>query len=225
VDEYAVLVGGYNDDVTARKKLDEIRKLQPSQKLMHTAIARDAAGKAHEQAVNPFQSAFVCRNPSIPIEKPATDNDTEQQLKEYNAGEKYSLLKCPKPYTLVVKSYQGAAVVQAQSASSSVMDKAWGVFGKKGGDVLNANARQAHQAAEFLRNKQPGLDFEAYVLHTEYSSYVTIGAFDSPDDPKLDQVRRAFVNEMNRPSSGVSQLHARTQFFTEPMPMQVPKVK
>jgi hypothetical protein len=221
-DEYAVLVGGpYKDDVAARKDLDRIRKLQPSQKLMHTAFARDAKGKAHQEAVNPFQAAFVCRNPSIPVERPAADDKPDPRLKDYNAGEKYSLLACPKPFTLVVKSYQGASVLQQQSTPFSVMEKMG--LGKKSSDLLDANAKMAHQVAEKLR--QAG--FEAYVLNTEYNSYVTVGGYDSSDDPRLGQMQQAFANELRNSRSMIGQLHVNAQvnFFTQPMPMPVPQVK
>jgi hypothetical protein len=224
-DQYAVFVGipgGYKDQETARKDLDRIRKLQPSQQLMHNAVVPDSTGKMREQPLNPFLNAFVSPNPTVPVDKPAADNQTGERLKEYNADEKFSLLKCPKPYTLVVKSYQGAAVVQAQSTSPSVMEKAWSsVFGMKGANVLNANAKQAHEVAEVLRK----IGFESYVLHTEYSSYITVGAFDTADDPRLAQMQQAFMNQLRSPGSSVGQLHAYTNFFAQPMPMQVPRVK
>jgi hypothetical protein len=221
-DQYAVVVGGYKDDAAARKALDDIRKLQPSEKLQGVAYVPDAAGKMHEEAVNPFRGAFVCRNPSVPAEKQAADNQPDPRLKEYNAGESYSLLKCRKPWTLVVKSYRGASIVQSQSTPSSVMEK-FGLTGKKAGDLLNANAKSAHQVAEFLRK----FGFEAYVLHTEYSSLITIGGYDGPDDPRLAQMQQAFVNEMGNPKSNVGQLHtkAMVQFMAQPMPMAVPKVQ
>jgi hypothetical protein len=155
----------------------------------------------------------------VPVEKPKQDSDLGQRLKEYNAHESYSLLKCPKPYTLVVKAYKGEAMLQSQSGSNSLME----TMGMKFGSVLNANGNEAHKMAEFLRNKQLG--FEAYVLHTEYNSYVTIGGFDSPEDPRLLQTMQYFLKEMNRPGSGVYQLHLQTHFRTDPMPMPVPQVK
>jgi hypothetical protein len=220
-DQYAVLVGGYKDDAAARKALDDVRKLQPSEKYQQWAYVPDASGKMHEQPINPFRAAFVCRNPSAPVEK-QTDNKPDLRLKEYNADEKYSLLKCPKPWTLVVKSYQGAtAVLQQQSTPSSVMDKMWP--GKKNGELLNAAAKQAHELAGFLHK----FGFEAYVLHTEYSSYVTLGGFDGPDDPKLLQLRQAFVSEMGNPGSNIGQLHVKAMvgFIAQPMPMPVPRVQ
>jgi hypothetical protein len=218
-DQFAVLVGGYKDMETARKDLDRIRKLEPPRKLQHTAYVPDAAtGRMQEQAVNPFKTAFVVPNPTASVEK-AADDKPDPRLKEYNADESYSLLKCPKPWTLVVKSYQGASVIQSQSTPNSVMEKLG--LGKKAGDLLNANAKMAHQVAEILRTKQLG--FEAYVLHTEHNSYVTVGGFDGSDDPKLEQMQRFFINEMNRPGSGLNQLHFRAQFFPQPMPMPVPR--
>ena len=219
-DQYAVLIGGYKDDVTARKELEKIRKLRPSDQFaIYLYVPDPKTGKMREEAVNPFQSAFVCHNPSVPVEKPKQDADLGQRLKDYNAGESYSLLKCGKPFTIVVRVYKGESMVKSQTESKSVMEK----MGMKYGSVLKANENEAHKMAEFLRNKQLG--FEAYVLHTEYNSYVTIGGFDSSDDPRLAQTLQYFLKELNRQGSGVNQLHMRAHFLTDPMPMPVPQVK
>jgi hypothetical protein len=226
-DQLAVLVGGFKDDVAARKCLDEIRKLKPSEKLQLKAWVPGPDGKMSEQPVNPFQGAFVCRNPSVPVEKAGSDGAPDPRLKEYNAGESYSLLKCPKPWTLVVRSYQGVAVVESQSAAKSVMSK---FVGSKSGDLLNANARMAHQLAESLRTKQKGqigLGLEAYVLHTEYSSYVTVGGYDGPDDPKLHQMQQTLMSEMNNPNTSLGKLNiiGNLQLLPQPLPMPVPQFK
>jgi cell division septation protein DedD len=220
-DQYAVLIGGFKDDVTARKYLDDVRKLKPSQKLQLFAFVPGSDGKLHEQAVNPFHSAFVCRNPSVPLEKAGPNDAPEPRLKEYNSGESYSLLKCPRPWTLVVKSYTGASVVQSQNAPKSFMEKLTSL--NNSGAILNANAKQAHEVAEFLHK----FGFPAYVLHTEFTSYVTIGGFDAADDSKLMQAQQAFVAEMNNPNSNVGQMNVRggVQFFKQPMPMAVPQIK
>jgi hypothetical protein len=230
-DQYAVLVGGYRDDVTARKELDRIRKLKPSEKYMQARYVPDPqTKKMHEEAVNPFQSAFVCRNPAIPVEKPKQDAGADPRLKHYNADESFSLLRCGKPWTLVVKVYKGASTIQSQGSSSSVMEK-MGLL-RKTGELLDANGNEAHKVAEVLRTppKNPrtgevGASFEAYVLHTEYNSYVTIGAFDSPDDPRAAQAVQQFLNEKSRPGSATNQLHLKVQFLEAPMPMPVPQVK
>jgi hypothetical protein len=229
-DQYAVLVGGYKDDVTARKELDRIRTLKPSDKFSKVAYVPDAKGKMHEEAINPFQSAFVCRNPAIPVEKPKHDDDLDRRLKNYNADESFSLLKCGKAWTLVVKVYKGASIIESQSSSGSIMERMG--LAKKTGELLDANGNEAHKVAEVLRTppknprtNQVGIAFEAYVLHTEYNSYVTIGAFDTPDDPRVAQLMQTFLNEMHRQGSAVNQLHLKVQFLAQPTPMPVPQVK
>lgn len=220
-DQYAVLVGGFKDDSAARAYLPEVRKIKVSEKLQLVACLPDASGKVRQTAISPFQTAFICRNPTVQAEKAANDNTPDPRLKEYNSGESYSLLKCPQPWTMVVKSYAGATVVQSQNTPKSLMEKL-ASFGR-GGALLNANARQAHEVAEFLRK----FGLEAYVLHTEYTSYVTVGGFSGPDDPKFTQMQQAFVGEMNNIRSNVGQLHTvgGVQFFPQPMPMAVPQVK
>ena len=229
-DQYAVLVGGYKDDVTARKELDRIRTLKPSDKFKQVAYVPDEKGKMREEAINPFQGAFVCRNPAVPVEKPKQDGGMDQRLKHYNADESYSLLKCGKAWTLAVKVYKGASVIQSQGSSGSVMDRMG--LTKKTGELLNANGNEAHKVAEVLRTKpvdprtkQVGVSFDAYVMHTEYNSYVTIGAFDTPDDPRMAQTVQLFLAEMNRPGSPANQLHMKVQFLAQPTPMPVPQVK
>jgi hypothetical protein len=221
-DQYAVLVGGYKDDATARKELERIRKLQPSEKFARYEYVPDPkTGKVREQAVSPFQSAFVCRNPTVPVEKTKQDDAEElARLKRYNAGESYSLLKCPKPVTLTVRMYKGEAVVQAQSQTISPIERM--NRERQFASVLHANANQAHQVAEFLHK----FGLEAYVLHTEYNSYVTVGGFDSPEDPRLVQMQKWFMNEMNNPRSNIGQMHTTAMVqFCEPTPMAVPQVR
>ncbi|MFO0807993.1 MAG: hypothetical protein U0746_05180 [Gemmataceae bacterium] len=226
-DQYAVLLGGFKDLDTARKGLDEVRKLKPpSDRLMHKAVSGEAASdgqkpKLQTQSVNPFLTAFVVRNPALPTEKATHDDKPDPNLKVYNADESYSLLKCPKNWTMVVKSYQGrSTIVQTQATEKSLVQKL--TSSVSGGDVLNANAKQAHELATMLRK----LGYtEVYVLHTEYSSYVTIGGYDAAGDPKLVQMQKLFAGQMADPKCGVGQLHTigGVQFMAQPMPMMVPK--
>ena len=221
-DQYAVLIGGYKDDVIARKELEKIRKLSPSEKFAVFAYMPDPkTGKVREMAVNPFQSAFVCRNPTVPVEKPQQDSDLNERLKEYNAHEPYSLLKCSKPYTLVVKAYKCAATLESQTATTLTMSK-WGL-GRKAGDVMTGNERRhtwrptssgKHHSASRRMSCTP------ITTVTSRSAAST-----SPDDPRLIQTMQYFLKELNRPGSGVYQLHMLSHSLTDPMPMPVPHVK
>lgn len=223
-DSYAVMIGGWKDMETARKALDHIRKLEaPKQKFMHQGRYLKPAEegvRGREEVyggLNPFLTAFVVHNPTTP-----TPVDPEkgklQNLKEFNADESFSLLKCRKPWTLMVKTYAGA--VQLASATDSkkgFMDKMLG--NAKPGQILNAGANQAHQLAEVLKQirddkKQLVVNTDVYVLHTESASYVCVGGFDRADDPILVQYQRRLAN-LNL--GGLDVLAAK------PMPMPVPK--
>lgn len=210
-DQYAVLVGGYRDIDAARKELDKIRKLDPPKTvpLDSYGIARGAdekekkAGEYKRAAINPFLTSFVVRNPLVPAEKPVVND--YQFLKELNADEKYSLLKCSKPWTLVVKEFFGGVVVQSNAQPATLFEK---VFGKK--SALDASAMQAQEVVRVLRDH---MKIEAYVLHTRHGSIVAVGNYDSQDDPRLVQNQRMLQN---------MRLGETIQFFAAPLPMEVP---
>src|SRR5207244_3692163 len=107
----------------ARKALDHIRTLKPpSEKLMNKGHILGPAGEDKPGAVvkeaymNPFQTAFVVPNPTLPPPKPATPTDTMATLRHLNSAEEYSLFKCPGKWTLVVKSYQGASTIVSKDS-------------------------------------------------------------------------------------------------------------
>lgn len=212
-DQYAVLIGGFADIDAARRELPRVKRLQAPQSVPAAVIAAgvlvpvSATGEAGKDnpAEHPFVASFVARNPTMPV---AHDQDKKPDpfWKELNAGETYSLFKCKKPWTLAIKEYQANAVVQPQSAPSNFLDK---LFGRSLGEQLSADAMNAHQFAEALRK----VGFEAYVLHTRTSSVVTVGGFDSPDDPKLASAKRDLKS--------IRLTHIDT--FPEPMPMAVPR--
>src|SRR5262249_39633762 len=138
--------------------------------------------------------------------------------KDINSGESLSLLTCRKPWTLAIKVFQGAQVVQAKSSGSKFMDMLG--LGSKEGDQLNAAALQAHELAKALRAMKP-VSCEAYVLHTRTSSVVTVGGYDSPDDPKLAQ-DQALLGKL-RLQAGPNAAGADLQLFGQPRPMAVPR--
>jgi hypothetical protein len=213
-EEFAVLVGGYPDIDAARKALDGVKRLKPpdDDRLMDkvTSVGPVAEGETRAvikaAPVNPFVTAFVVHNPTVPQE--AVDhNKADPALKDLNAGRPYNLLGCGHPWTLVVKDFQGAAVLQPQSSTGSFLGMLG--LGSKSQDVLAASGLQAEEVARVLRE----LKFDAYVLHTRTSSIVSVGGFDAPDDPQLQQLQRQLANLQLGP----------VQCFARPMPMQVPK--
>lgn len=222
-DSFAVMIGGWKDMEAARKALEDVRKLKPlPEKFMHKGeVVAPSADKSGRERIyggyNPFQTAFVVHNPltQTPVDP---DKGKLQNLKEFNAEESFSLLKCRKQYTLVVQSYQGAVkLTAANEPKTGLFDKFTNTA--KPGQILNAGANQAHNLAEVLKQlkddrKQPVVKADVYVLHTEGGSYVCVGGFDRPDDPELLNYQRKLAN---------LQLGAVEKLLAKPMPMPVPK--
>lgn len=215
-DQYAVLVGGYKDFDAASKALGHIKKLEPPK-----TVPLDKMGFAplqpqdqkktqvEQETINPFRMSFVVHNPTVPVERHQEKPDPF--LKELNADEGFSLLKTKKPWTLAVKDYHRATVVQ-DGTPTNFIEK---LFGKNDGSTLDAMGKQAHEIAFALRK----MNIDAYVLHTRWSSIVTVGSYDSPNDPQLLQYQRVLANlQLANPQQGID-----IRLFAKPMPMEVPR--
>jgi hypothetical protein len=232
-DQYAVLVGSYRDMEAARDALDDIKKIMPSDEFCRTG-ERLVPGKSDSgedgylrQVIkySPFLNAFVAHNPTVPTEKPnevTKDLDTVFKevnvplLKKLNYHEPRSLLRCNKPWTLVVATFQSPAEnVGPSSPLANGFNKLLG----KADDKRNASAENAQKFAEVMANPQllgknarTGLD--TYVLHTSYYSLVTVGAFDSESDPRMRQIQELLMR---------MQVTGQNCMLAQPMPMPVPR--
>jgi hypothetical protein len=220
-EQCAVVIGGYQTIEQARGALDKVKGLQtPEIKLEEGKSTTDIVslyvpvpGKGLEirrEMVNPFTRSFVTRNPTIPSNIPPPPK-FDPSLKSLNSGDATSLFRCGKKWTLVVKEYRGATLVQPTSGaqtSGTFLEK---IGLGKGSDTLNACALQARETCRVLKK----VEFDAYTLHTRTSSMVTIGAFDSENDPKMQQV----IANLSKMNLGPLDL------FPRPLPMEVPDVK
>lgn len=203
---YAVLIGGYKDFAAATAALPRVRHLPmpelklesgrvPYEYLHYTEPTPDRKGMVVKKSpVNPFTQALVVRNPTAPAGDTARPK-WDPFWKKLNAGEEYSLLRNPRKYTLVVKQYHGSSVIQtsgttpaASKAASGGLLGMIGLGGSRQVTPLEAANAQAHELAKFLRGRQFG--FESYVLHMRTGSAVTVGGFDSPNDPAINGVLR-----------------------------------
>lgn len=216
-DQCAVMIGGYKDFDAARRDLDRVKKLKPprDEKLMPLLMEvnpvqtnQGTKGEIRGAHLNPFPSSFVTRNPTVPA--PPRENKPDLFLKKLNEDEPYSLLKCRQPWTLVVKTFEGASTYQTRNESSSgFLDKLRASFSGSG-DLLTASALQAREVAKVL--KQSG--FDAYVLHTRNQSIVTIGGYPTAEDGNLQLIQRKIANLQLGP----------IKLFSNPIPMEVPRL-
>lgn len=198
-EQYAVLVGGWKDMETARKALDTIRTWNgpKDNKLMDRGFVGGET-KAGQQAMlnggylNPFKLAFVAPNPVAP-KTLSSEAGSDPLVLQMNKEEPLSVLKIQKPWTLVVKSYYAPLVdVKDKDAGNSISIRK--LFNSRP-DYLNKTAEIALNLTKLLRSLQPTVaeprmaPFESYVLHTLNGSLVCVGQFDSPEDPKIQDLR------------------------------------
>lgn len=246
-EQVGVMIGGYTSEEAARRALNSIRKLERpdpnkvklDQKFLldlkkqddrTTKIANAVVAMPFEGVfsggevkavdfVNPFKTAFIARNPTIKQERPADwDAMDIRYLRKINAGEPLSLLNCKKPITLAIKQIQTPANTHGRESKGGFLN----VIGvTKSGEQVDAAAQSAHNLAELLRKSK----LEAYVLHTKFSSIVTVGGFDSPDDPNLRAMQETIETRI-WPTLGPvlfpSPPNLPPQPIPRPLPMKVP---
>jgi hypothetical protein len=199
-DQIAVLVGGFKTEKDASEALATVHKWpSPKNKMLMDGAAIVVTGKdgkpgVQEGYMNPYVTATVVPNPAIQrAQQPAgSETGLDPIIAKLNHNRPYSLLKATKGWTLAVKSFTAPVeIVGRDGDGKNVMKK---IGTSNGGDVLQAGAVQAEALAKVLREmKGPGgqsLGLEAFVLHTRSSSIVTIGQFDSPNDPALLQTQQ-----------------------------------
>jgi hypothetical protein len=228
--QYAVLIGGYPDADAAKAALAKVRKLPPPSpakvdlEIHFTALDKgdgklDTSGGKLQNGemhyVSPFVRAFVCRNPMVKAQTVAKEDEKVDMgaLRKWNSDEQFSLLKCPKAVTLAVKVFHTPFMMHDRNTSSTLWEKLSG-SNANGVDITAANA---HQLVQSLRN----LGLEAYVLHTKFTSVVSIGGFNGPDDPALRSMQDLWSRKLREERFAYAQ--TQVQFLPNPVPMAIPK--
>jgi hypothetical protein len=225
-EQLAVLIGGFRDVEAASSQLKKVRgwdlpdiKLKSGKPAFDTYdVYEPAQGKKTYEVkrypINPFHTAFVIRNPTVPQErKPVAKVDPF--WKKLNADEPRSLFKCAKPWTLAVQEFPGAQVIQPTSSSGGFLEKL-GFSDHHLGKRLDASAVMAQQVCDMFRK----LGFKSYVLHTRSSSVVTVGEFDTRDDPALLRTQEK-LKSMSFKNGNTNE--TAFKLFAKALPMEVPR--
>jgi hypothetical protein len=232
IDEHCgVLIGGYPTQEAALKVRDQWRQQIKENNLKApdpTKVKLEVqfyereddpkdpkVNKKEAVWVNPFTRAMLVRNPAIKVDRPADwDKLDVAALKRMNAAEDFSLLKCNRNYTLAIKQFALPTMTGHRDEAPS--GGFWDPFGmgKKSKDHTDPAADCAHDLVENLRKAK----LEAFILHTKYYSLVTIGGYDSLEDPNLRSMQNILDTKL-LPSPGMAGL----QLFPTAKPMQIPK--
>jgi len=149
---------------------------------------------AKKIATKPFKRAFIIANP--------LRSDTEMGIAAVDPAivalnsdsGRVSLLKNRGRYSVKVATYSGMAIMQVAGRKSK--KKAFNLFTDK-----DESATKAWELATALRQASKygyANDYEAWVFHNLRESHVTIGSFDSPDDPRIRQLIEEFKAKPKR---------------------------
>lgn len=204
-DQYMVVLGGYKDLDTARKALDVVRRW-PAPKdtrlldSVETAVVKDGKNVYMTTYVNPFAEARVVRNMTLPKQQVSL---ADEFLVKLNQGEPLSIMKSPKKWTLKVKTFNAPVTKAGQEAQSSSVRSGPTAGTARPGQWLDATAQQAEMFCKALRNLKDRegryVGFDAFLLHHRTGTIVTVGQYDSPDDPVMqDDLRRIQAMSFNK---------------------------
>ncbi|MCA8987782.1 MAG: hypothetical protein KDA78_09095 [Planctomycetaceae bacterium] len=190
--EICVIAGNYNnidaDNTLGKKTLEWIKHYKPD------CLEKGGIYKPTPGQPGPLSGAFLTVNPLLSPEE-VKRRQRDPEIIKYNSHFEYSLLDNPGKYSIVVCSFYGNSITQV---GGSEMDGS-----KLGQGGLDLAADQAWQVMRALREKQ----YEAYVFHDRRKSIVTIGSFNSPDDPGVQTILRTFSAQWKTdPVSGKPQL-------------------
>ena len=195
-DMICVLAGNYEkvDDQVAQKTLAYVKRFRP--KFMSDpksgAVVRDPKGSK-----GPFVGAFLTINP---LRKPdeIVRQKPDSVTKYLNSGIDYGLVSLKHKYTLKVATFTGKSAIPLGNSEftghEGNFEKA---IAKSGPYNL---ARAGEDAAQLtyamrqngLKENLGGRQFESYVYHDKFQSIVTVGGFDSMNDPEIKRIAEIF---------------------------------
>lgn len=188
----AVLAGNYRDpdDRIAQRTLSRVKKLHPKflqdvekssgfvQKLKNGGLYRKTPGRK-----GPLGGAFLTVNPMLSPEEAHVKKQGPLLLK-LNSGMEYSLLENQGKYSLRVASFHGKSATHVPNTKFGNVEKDFKVT-----SALDDAAFEAWELAKYLRSR----NVEAYVFHDRYSSIVTVGAFESSNDPRIPEMAKSYA--------------------------------
>jgi hypothetical protein len=203
-----VLAGNYPsaNDKVAQDTLHFIKEFQPDflsdveaakPATLGGEIKRSKSGgifRTTKDRPKPLSGAFMTTNPLLSDEELAVRRRDPFIIK-LNSGGDYSLLSNPGRYTVVIATFQGRFYTQFSKETPD--DHKFELTNPP----LSDAAERAWELCTALRHARSlGYDreFESYVYHDRYSSIVTVGSFDSKDDPRIASLQNFFGGKVTQ---------------------------
>lgn len=202
-----VLAGNYPkvDDPVAQKTLTFIKKYQP--KFM---ADKQKSGAVVRSDKDPFKGAFLTINPLLQPDEVAS-RKADQETRMLNSGIDYPLVKLDRKYTLKIATFTGKSAVPLGSSKFSGHEANFEKSLSNSGPYNLARAGEdATQLTYALRqNSEATMEslgrpkFEAYVYHDRFQSIVTVGGFNSDQDPDIRRMAEIFRAKYRSDQKGV----------------------
>lgn len=212
----AVLAGNFEnrDDPQARAILNFLKqKFEPT-------FAKDKSSGAIFSRTpgqpNALSGAHLTPNPLMPASE-LKRRTVDPLIQKLNAGEEYSLTKNKGKYSLRVATFRGNSIMQV---GNQVSEKASNHFDRFFGSNLDESGDKAWELCQALRSASKygyPQNYEAYLYHDRYESFVTIGSFASENDPAIVELARMF---RGKPTMHQGQEREVAEVFS--IPRQVP---
>ncbi len=165
---------------------------------------------------NPLSRAHLTPNPLMSASE-LKRRSVDPLLQKLNVGEEFSLTKNKGKYSLRVATFRGTSITQVGGQMS---DKAQNHFEKMFGNNLDKSGTDAWELTQALRSaRRYGYpqNYEAYLFHDRYESYVCIGSFSSENDPRIVELAKMFKA---KPAVHQGRDRERAEVFS--IPRQVP---
>ena len=183
LDEAAVLVGNEKTIKDSNVLMNKIKKLHP--------VCIDGVHQMWDwRKGKGLSRATMTTNPFVPAEN-LFPQQRDVLISQINEGP-HNIRNCPGRYTLEIANFEGRKTFDADGDQRF---RGKSAFSKS---PLATAADDAEKLAESLAKDKDIVrtGYEPYVYHDRFSSRVTLGSFDSPNDPNFRKLHGQLVQVM-----------------------------
>ena len=191
-----VLAGNYNslNEERAQNTLKWLKKYRPK-------TFEDGVYVPPRTDRGPLSGAFLAINPLLSPEE-VQSQSIDPLVMSLNSGMRNGLFENKGKYTLVIASFSGKSVAMTPDKQLPTAEE---FLQKKQGNETNLDdaAENAMHLSEHLRGEVKIMcapneeishrNIDAFVWHDQFRSIVTVGQFDSPNDPMIKKYRQVFA--------------------------------
>ena len=189
--QIAVIAGNYKaiDTKNAEASLAWLKAYYPK------CLSDGGVWKKTPGRPGPLSGAFLTVNPMLSQKELASHPNSSPEagqiaqarqriLRQVNAGNPFPLYECHGRYSLCVARFVGKKTTDLDASGRPTEASTMAKVSRS----LDNAGRDAWELCSVLRND----GVEAYLWHTRFESIVTVGSFDSPQDPRIRKYRQQY---------------------------------